>query len=471
MLYKEFDNVRMYNRSGKKLDPFCVNHVDIAAWVDDNNIAVTNAVVNSTNGEFVAVYSNTLECYTDYYAEINDENDTPYFQSQEVVVELHLDSSDESVIVDRHNADSQNPPYFDLSVDFRSDDNSVSISQKTDSVTDKKYFDLSVPEPVIPTISSSNNSVLIENNNNNYDIKADLRSDDTSLTVIQKTDSVTNKEYFNLQKSPVEAQSLITNGIKATGFYSNYPLTAGVKKWATSVNAYIPLFEIDSTNIGKSSLIFEVIGREDNFGYYAKYYFSSRRSSIGSGLPAGSSGTQYVENGETKTHPIQYYFMGNCAMVAPERSTIFDVSDIVVVECGHTSGHSIYRIYRKVRSGLMDFFAVNVLCHDTPTYCNIKFYYCGAKVNSYNDVSLFPAVGSSDKEIYVDQTNKKVYVWNGQRYVLSENSTHYRVFNPAYINLEPSTDSSISETTFIDPTDNTAKNIVDYAVSATFTNS
>lgn len=564
-VYKQLNNVKYYNKNGQRIDPFC--HDDFTAMLYDNAASVTSALLEFTGGEFITPYSNSLACFTDEYATIdqNDVTNEPVFLSQWINFELYMGSQDNSVLVDLTEGDEYNPPTWNLAVDLRSDDSSISIIQKTDSQTSNKYFDLAVNFPTIPefptfgssdeslditfnsstnaydfksdirsddssvnitqktdgqtdkkyldlsvsvpTLQSSNDSINInyDSVNNQYDATLDVRSDNTTIYVKQKTDANTNKSYLNIDVIKAEAQSLMTSGLRATGFSINYyyarytPQGESSEKilgWKVAQNSYVPLFRIFAHNNGKSSIMFEIIGREDTFGYYARYYFSSRIqnavyypegiSSVD--YPAGISGSTYTDNqNQTRTYPYNYYFMGNCEMVASDRADVFNPSDIVVVECGSNSSNganetgSVYMIYKKIRqapgSGNLsnDFFTINTLCYDKPSYCDIQFYFCSEPVHKYASTSLFPATGNTG-ELYVDTTNKKVYKWDtsSNAYVEYESDFNYRLFDNSFIPFEAVLSSpsapftTVGLTTFTDRLTGETKNIADYAISATF---
>lgn len=471
-VYKQLNNVKYYNKNGQRIDPFC-----------QDDFSVTTALLDFTGGEFITPYSNSLACITNYFADIEQDplTEEPIFLPQEINFELYMGSQDDSVLVDLTEGDANNPPYWNLAVDFRSDDSSVSITQKTDSQTNKKYWNIAIPAVTLPSVESSDNTVKVSYNSSTqvYDVKADIRSDDASLKVSHKTDASTQEQYFNIETAPAEAQSLKTNGLKAQGFSINYHPTGNTSHycWFVSQNKYVPLIEINATNLGKSSIVFEVMGREDSFGYYAKYYFSSRNY-IGNTVGAGVSGTE-KPNSPGDYYPVCYSFLGSCEMVSINGGDYFDPSDIVVVEQGHLGSRSKYTIYKKQRklsttSALdAEFFIVNVLMHDTDSYCDIKYYMTTRALSRHISSATFPISG--DKfHFYIDETNNRIYEWNStsSTYVDITGTDAGKILKSSYIPIEMASNyAEVGVTTFTDYGTGETHNIADYAVSATFTNS
>lgn len=480
-VYKQLNNVKYYNKNGQRIDPFC--HDDFTAMLYDNAASVTSALLEFTGGEFITPYSNSLACITDYFADIEQDplTEEPMFLTQEISFELYMGSQDDSVLVDLTEGDYYNPPTWNLAVDFRSDDASATITQKTDSQTNKKYWNIAIPAVTLPSVESSDDTINVSYNNSTrvYDVKADIRSDDASLKVSHKTDASTQKQYFNIETAPAEAQSLKTNGLNAQGFSINYAPASNSNNycWFVSQNKYVPLIEINAANLGKSSIVFEVMGREDSFGYYAKYYFSSRKFISGT-HGAGVSGTENP-NSPGDYYPICYSFLGSCEMVATRAEDYFDPSDIVVVEQGHVGSTSKYTIYKKQRKQSTtsylnaEFFIVNVLMHDTDSYCDIKYYMTTRALSRHISSAVFPISG--DKfHYYIDETNNRIYEWDStsSTYVDITGTNTGKILKSSYIPIEMASNyAEVGVTTFTDYGTGETHNIADYAVPATFTNS
>lgn len=326
--------------------------------------------------------------------------------------------------------------YVDIAINLEltSSDGSVTISQTT-AVDDNTGFSY----PVI-------------------DLSVNPETIDLSQ-VYQKLDEKVDKS---------EVLGLNVNGVRSAAFAVNYGNTSAAK------NSYVPICEVEAFNYGKSSLCFEIIGREDSFGFTAKYYFSSRC-------------WEDVDCSAGASQESNFSFLGSCYINSGNGEQYFDNDDIVVVETGHKTKNSKrgskYVIYRKIRSAvwgdinnaivshsatatMSNFYIINVLYEDTPGYCTIKWYYTGDTVESYPNRSSFPAQGLPNY-VYLANDTKFVYRWQSGDYVLSTNKTDLLVNDSSYLRLS----SNVGRTTFTDYNDGTTKNIADYATSATFINS
>lgn len=261
--------------------------------------------------------------------------------------------------------------------------------------------------------------------------------------------------------------NLSINGVRAQNFTVNYG------NYSASKNSYVPICEIEAFNYGKAALCFEIIGREDSYGFSAKYYFSSRCWEDYD-CDAGAS----LES--------NFSFLGSCYMNSAYGKQYFDKGDIVVVEAGHKTKNSKrgskYIIYRKIKSAvwgdinnalithsatatMSNFYIINVLYEDSQSYCIIKWYYTGQEIQSFSSRQAFPATGSS-LYTYVATDTGLAYVWSNNEYILSSRKEDSFIGNTSYARLY----STVGRTTFTDYNSGTTKNIADYAVSATFTN-
>lgn len=427
-VYKKLNNVKYYNRNGEKIDPFC--HEKFSSLLEENIDDLLSAFIEYTYGDLIYLTSSTLNIGNYYeaasYSSING------WQSQVLSVDVNLRSSNDSIDID-YNSTYTN--YVDLKVDLRSDDSSVNISQEIDPQTDKTYFNLEVESE-------------------NVDFSH----------IYAALDEKVNK---------VEVQNLNTNGLRAQGFSINYGRND--VWWQAATDTYIPICTITSTNLGKFAVGFEILGREDSFGYSARYYASGRKMTDAVSGPDAMSGT--IENNVAQ---YNYAFLGCCSMVASIRESIFNPADIVIVEQGHKRVSNVntsqYTIYRKVRKGgnnASDFFIINVLYQDTPNYCTIKWYYTSPVINKYNSLSLFPAIGE-ETQLYVDTSTNKVYRYNttSNTYNESTAASDLRAIDPNLIGLpggqRDSSAANIGVTTYTDIYDNTDKSISTHGFSAVF---
>lgn len=352
MLYKQFPNVKMYNKNGQVIDPFSKSSSGGVAVYDYNNDTVVNI-------DALELFSNSLNVQ-----QIIEDYDGMLFLG------------------------------YQLELDLRSEDNSIYVDFNYDDVEGVNYI--------------------------NLESNIDIRSDDNSVNITKETDSETNQPYFNLQvENHPQALGLVTYGLKVQAFSINYANYLAYK------DQYVPLCEIYAHNIGKSCVTFEFIGREDSYGFMARYYFSSRCW-------------------DTSDLTKDYSFTGCCVQTSENAEQYFDKDNIVLVDAGKhyntqtSKNERKYIIYFKIKSErwsdvanpltthtsgsyVPTFFLINVLYEDTNTYANIKWFFTGSNPISENVVNLQPG--------------------------------------------------SISQTTFTSITDNTTKNIADYAIPATFTNS
>lgn len=162
---------------------------------------------------------------------------------------------------------------------------------------------------------------------------ADFISSDGSIMI----DPVTPKGY-DLKTKP---KSL--GGLNYTGLHSHY-----FAKNLISGNIsgkYIPLIKIKSVNIGKMSVMFEILDRETTqmHNYYGKYYFNAR-------------------SGATNLSCIDFYDNG------PNECMRFD--DIVYVK----TDQSNVIIYKRIRSTAEEYFIVNVIFENASCY-SLQSYY------------------------------------------------------------------------------------------------
>src|SRR5574344_388389 len=122
---------------------------------------------------------------------------------------------------------------------------------------------------------------------------------------------------------------------------------------------YVPLIVSSSSNLGKRFVIFEIIGREDEPFYYAKYILNSRTG--------GGSGNV------TLTCLNQYSYDQSC----------FKYDEIVAVQ-DDSSNPQVVIIYRKVHNKPNSMFIVNILAENTSGY-STKHYYHTKRTSSRHE--------------------------------------------------------------------------------------
>lgn len=113
---------------------------------------------------------------------------------------------------------------------------------------------------------------------------------------------------------------------------------------------YVPLIVSSSSNLGKRFVMFEIIGREDEPFYYAKYILNSRTG--------GGSGNV------TLTCLNQYSYDQSC----------FKYDEIVAVQ-DDSSNPQVVTIYRKVHNKPNSMFIVNILAENTSEYSAQHYYH------------------------------------------------------------------------------------------------
>lgn len=184
-------------------------------------------------------------------------------------------------------------------------------------------------------IISSENSIDVESITRGYDINV-------SSELIDK---------INGKQDIPNAGGLLTSGIEAHYMginLSSYPTIC----IDAQVGTYVPIFEIDAFNNGKSQLSFEIISREDSAGYYSKFIFVS-------------IGDSYL------FIRTDYY---NRQLTGTSK---FDRDAIVVVKKNRK-----YLICKKVINSGFDCFITNDIYRDLNAYCRI---YCYTSVEAIPD--------------------------------------------------------------------------------------
>jgi hypothetical protein len=232
-------------------------------------------------------------------------------------------------------------------------------------------------------IDSADQSVTCtyDSENNSYD-----------LAVAESIrNEIRNKQNINI------GAGLIMSGIRCQYFCVNYHLQSNgttVSNYTAAGNSYVPICDIVTTNIGKSQVCFEVISREDTFGYTAKYFFASKWL------------------GSTSPDP-NFVFMGCNYMNSPRTELYFDQDSLVVVPFAQGTT-SYYRIYKKNHvNGAYDFFLINVLFEDVPTYATIKWY-TNVQTASFNNVNNIPLnTGAAVAPVTEDNVTTANDTWMG----------------------------------------------------------
>lgn len=113
---------------------------------------------------------------------------------------------------------------------------------------------------------------------------------------------------------------------------------------------YVPLIVSSSSNLGKRFVMFEIIGREDEPFYYARYILNSRTG--------GGSGKV------TLTCLNHYSYDQSC----------FKYDEIVAVQ-DDSSNPQVVTIYRKVHNKTNSMFIVNILAENTSGYSTQHYYH------------------------------------------------------------------------------------------------
>ena len=179
----------------------------------------------------------------------------------------------------------------------------------------------------------------------------DIYSSDQSVDVTKVNEGEYNLKVsqdiidaLNSKQDIPIAGGLQTNGIEARYMgvnlsgYPNIMISA-------PVGSYVPLFEIDAYNNGKSQLSFEIISREDSAGYYSRFVFVSRANS----------------------HLFMRLDFYNKYLGGTQGA--FDQNAIVLVVSG-----SKYLICKKVLSPNFDCCVISDIYRDQDVYCHIYKY-------------------------------------------------------------------------------------------------
>lgn len=226
------------------------------------------------------------------------------------------------------------------------------------------------------TLTSPDGSIDVENIVGGHEIKV-------SGSIIEK---------INSKQDKADNASLYVSGLQSQYFWVNYPHSSTspasnykdfrsevIDGVATPVK-YIPIVDINSINLGKAQLSFEVFSREDSFGYYAKYLFASRYNMGGN------------------------YALQCCCYVNNERG--YFTKDSIVV-CPWNTGHNAhYTIFKRVESSGFDFFLINVLTMDKSNYSTQKWYYVS---NDHINETQEKLNGRYNDE---DSRTRSYYTWN-----------------------------------------------------------
>lgn len=209
-------------------------------------------------------------------------------------------------------------------VDVISTDNSVAITVTEDA--DAKTFDLSV----IGGAGSGGEDVNVV-------------SGDSSVSVTPTTQD--GVKTFDLR---VQGKTLA--GLTSTGLHSHYFWKANYKG---QVGQYLPLMKMNSVNIGKMGVVFEILDREraDLRCIYSRYYAIGR-------------------SGKFRINCLDY--------VNDSGEDTFRWDDIVAMRTGGADDHHPeYTIYKRIRrSDSEEYFIINVTHEDADGYA-LKTYYNG----------------------------------------------------------------------------------------------
>lgn len=140
---------------------------------------------------------------------------------------------------------------------------------------------------------------------------------------------------------------MITNGLSA----HYYRVGTGSSAGSFTQNTWIPIIMSTSSNIGKCSVEFEILGRENGKTSYSKYYVN------------------HMTNTTNKLLCLSFY---------SEDTDHFDYNDIRAAKYAIDNNNVTIVVYKKVRAVDDSMFIVNILAENSTVYSTQHYFYTGA---------------------------------------------------------------------------------------------
>lgn len=216
--------------------------------------------------------------------------------------------------------------------------NNIQINGTTISATDTTYTGgegISISSDVVSQIAATNNTL--------GGIKLGYTKNDNKKPVQLDAN---NKAYVDTEQH-LTIGGMITNGLSA----HFYRVGTGSSAGSFTQNTWIPIIISTSSNIGKCSVEFEILGREDGKTSYGKYYVN------------------HMTNTTNKLLCLSFY---------SEDTDHFDYNDIRAAKYAIDNNNVTIVVYKKVRDVSDSMFIVNILAENTTYYSTQHYFYTGS---------------------------------------------------------------------------------------------
>lgn len=216
--------------------------------------------------------------------------------------------------------------------------NNIQINGTTISATDTTYTGgegVSISSDVVSQIAATNNTL--------GGIKLGYTKNDNKKPVQLDAN---NKAYVDTEQH-LTIGGMITNGLSA----HFYRVGTGSSAGSFTQNTWIPIIMSTSNNIGKCSVEFEILGREDGKTSYGKYYVN------------------HMTNTTNKLLCLSFY---------SEDTDHFDYNDIRAAKYAIDNNNVTIVVYKKVRDVSDSMFIVNILAENTTYYSTQHYFYTGS---------------------------------------------------------------------------------------------